>query len=141
LLHFLLVRYTSSLDIHVVSPQGCQDNGSGETNAETGSDSWPIFDQLSTALWHSSAVTQIIFNAQSKTFAGSFKIAAITTFATECFTLVTEHVESISGYQATRFPVVLGECYHFLICVAMAYQAVIYPGIPQTTSEDNDDDF
>jgi hypothetical protein len=97
-----------------------------------------IFHQIATALTSSTILTQLYFNFQSKTYAGTLKIAAIASFAIEAFTTSVEQFESLSGWQPSRFPVLVGEIYQLILSFVMAYQAVLYPGIPQRLETDED---
>lgn len=135
MVQFLLLRYTSTFDKHVVSPQGCFDNRTQDDDVSQG---YEIFYQLAFSLQCSSILTQLFFNHHSRTYAGTFKLTAILSTIIVSLSLLVEHIETLSGWQPSRFPIMVSESYQLAISFAVAYQAIVYPGIPQTSASDED---
>ena len=89
----------------------------------------------------SSALIQAVFNAQSHTFAGSFKMVALLWVAADVLTVSMQRLEFLGGWKPYRPPLDLGTCLNIFIASIAAYQALVYPGIPQQVAEDDDDDL
>lgn len=81
----------------------------------------------------------MVFNYQSGTFAGSFKIYVYIAMAIELSDLAMNRLESISGWMHSRPPTTLLEVIFLVEFAVLCYQAVAYPGISQVSSQEKDD--
>lgn len=139
-LFLILYRFSKHTYLHLIPGQGCQD-ASTKVDDNHQLFQWDILQQLESALWDSGRLIQILFNSAASTYAGSFKLAIYIKAASEIFCLALERLETLSGWQATRPPLSLVDITTTMILLASVGQAFIYPGIPQSLSDEEDDDI
>lgn len=139
-LHVAFFKFVKPYEVHILSEQGCESKFS-QHEIVTARINWAFLNYIGPALGASSALIQAVFNAKSLTFAGSFKMVALSWVAADVLTISMQRLEFLSGWKASRPPLDLGTCLNVFVASITAYQALVYPGIPQQIAEDDDDDL
>ncbi|CBQ69119.1 hypothetical protein sr00093 [Sporisorium reilianum SRZ2] len=99
-------------------------------------------DALASALLQTQVLAQVYFNYRSSTFTGCFRISAIGTAVVTTFVMIAVSIESLGSWADQRHtePVYVSAFLELAVLLLLAYQAVVYKGVPQVEGEDEDEE-
>lgn len=84
---------------------------------------------------------QIRLNEQLNTFAGFYKISNAIPLIAKVVKIAVGGFEAVGGWQASRSPILISDIVEILVLACLVYQACTYPSIPQTMTQDEEDDI
>lgn len=140
-LHFIPLAFSDNGGPQLIAGKGCFESVSSLKKKDIKQFSLEIFIHFPFALNSSLVITQVIFNKHSQTFAGAFKLATFCVLVKWILFWSSEFTELISGWQAIQTPIYLADVEKFIRISLLVTQAIIYPGIPQMISEEDEGDL
>lgn len=97
---------------------------------------------LESAVFNTQLLAQVYFNYRSRTFTGCFRIAAIGTALVTTPVMLLTLAEGRAGWVDKRYsePITVGVLFEVGLPLMLAYQAVVYRGVPQVVGEDEEEE-
>ncbi|SPO47443.1 uncharacterized protein PSANT_05131 [Moesziomyces antarcticus] len=131
-----VLHWASSDECFIDDARGTQQAGTSSTLQAA----FIGFAAIGASLKHSVELAQAWFNYRNKTYAGTFKITAVTQPVVAATLFATLYAERLSKHTSNSYPLGPHAILEVAVPAILAAQAVVYPGIKQVKDKDEDNE-